>query len=150
MNLQTYPGELIYMPDMLVAIVSLKQYADLTGGTYRSTVTHWMSRAQRKWIDGKTGVLVSFLEEGGEQVEGLPVKGSYSALNCYYLTLIDKDFARKQYEKVKTLFWKGGAVQDSKSTMTVLASSAWTSMQAHSIRTEPIGHRLLCWPCLLL
>ena len=32
MNLQTYPGELIYMPDMLVAIVSLKQYADLAGG----------------------------------------------------------------------------------------------------------------------
>ena len=110
MNLPTYPGELIYMPDMLVAIVALKQYADLTGGTYRSTVMRWLSCAQREWIDEGTGVLVSFLEECGEQVEGLPVKGSYSALNCYYLTLIDKDFARKQYEKVKTLFWKGGAV----------------------------------------
>lgn len=110
MNLQTYPGELIYMPDMLVAIVALKQYADLTGGTFRSTVTRWVSRAQREWVDGETEVLVSFLEEGGEQVEGLPVKGSYSALNCYYLTLIDKDFARSQYEKTKTLFWKGGAV----------------------------------------
>lgn len=110
MNLPTYPGELIYMPDMLVAIVALKQYADLTGGTFRSTVTRWVSRAQREWVDGETGVLVSFLEENGNQVEGLPVKGSYSALNCYYLTLIDKDFARKQYEKVKTLFWKGGAV----------------------------------------
>ena len=53
---------------------------------------------------------MSFLEESGAQVEGLPIKGSYSALNRYYLTLIDKDFARKQYEKVKTLFWKGGAV----------------------------------------
>lgn len=110
LNLQTYPGELIYMPDMLVAIVALKQYADLTGDTYRSTVQRWINRAQREWIDAKTGVLVSFLEESGAQVEGLPVKGSYSALNCYYLTLIDKDFARKQYEKVKTLFWKGGAV----------------------------------------
>ena len=110
MNLPTYPGELIYMPDMLVAIVALKQYADLAGDTYRSTVQRWINRAQREWIDAKTGVLVSFLEECGEQVEGLPVKGSYSALNCYYLTLIDKDFARKQYEKVKTLFWKGGAV----------------------------------------
>ena len=110
MNLPTYPGELIYMPDMLVAIVALKQYADLTGGTYRFTVQRWINRAQREWIDAKTGVLVSFLEEDGEQVEGFPVKGSYSALNCYYLTLIDKDFARKQYEKVKALFWKGGAV----------------------------------------
>lgn len=110
MNLPTYPGELIYMPDMLVAIVALKQYADLSGGTYRSTVQRWINRAKWEWIDAKTGVLVSFLEESGGQVEGLPVKGSYSALNCYYLTLVDKDFARKQYEKVKTLFWKGGAV----------------------------------------
>lgn len=110
MNLPTYPGELIYMPDMLVAIVALKQYANLTGGIYRSTVQRWINRAQREWIDAKTGVLVSFLEESGGQVEGLPVKGSYSALNCYYLTLIDESFARSQYEKVKTLFWKGGAV----------------------------------------
>ena len=108
MNLPTYPGELIYMPDMLVAIVALKQYADLTGGTSRSTVARWASRAQREWIDEGTGVLVSFLEESGGQVEGLPVKGSYSALNCYYLTLIDESFARSQYEKTKTLFWKGG------------------------------------------
>ena len=110
MNLPTYPGELIYMPDMLVAIVALKQYADLTGGTYRSTVTRWVGRTQREWIDEKTGVLVSFLTESGEQVEGLPVKGSYSALNCYYLTLIDETFASKQYEKTKELFWKDGIV----------------------------------------
>lgn len=110
MNLPTYPGELIYMPDMLVAIVALKQYADLTGGTYRSTVERWLSRAQREWIDAKTGVLVSFLTESGEQVEGLPVKGSYSALNCYYLTLIDEAFAHKQYQTVTELFWKGGLV----------------------------------------
>ena len=110
MNLPTYPGELIYMPDMLVAIVALKQYADLTGGTYRSTVVRWLSRAQREWIDAKTGLLVSFLTESGEQVKGLPVKGSYSALNCYYLTFIDEVFAHKQYQTVKELFWKGGAV----------------------------------------
>ncbi len=110
MNLPTYPGELIYVPDMLVAIVALKQYADLTGGTYRSTVVRWVSRAQREWIDAKTGVLVSFLTENGKQVEGLPVKGSYSALNCYYLTLVNEAFARKQYEMVKGLFWKDGLV----------------------------------------
>jgi hypothetical protein len=73
-------------------------------------VQRWINRAQREWIDAKTGVLVSFLTESGEQVEGLPVKGSYSALNCYYLTLIDEAFAHKQYQTVKELFWKGGAV----------------------------------------
>ena len=110
MNLQTYPGELVYVPDMLVAIVALKQYADMNGGKYRSTVQQWMRRAQREWIDKETGLLVSFLQEDGSQIKGLPIKGSYSALNCYYLTLIDKDFAQKQYAQMKSLFWKGGLI----------------------------------------
>lgn len=38
MNLPTYPGEAIYVPDMLVAIVALNQYADTHKGKYRSTV----------------------------------------------------------------------------------------------------------------
>ena len=108
MNLQTYPGELVYVPDMLVAIVALKQYADMNDGKYRSTVQQWMRRAKREWIDKETGLLVTFLLESGSQVEGLPIKGSYSALNCYYLTFIDKDFASKQYNQLKSLCWKGG------------------------------------------
>lgn len=110
MNLQTYPGELVYVPDMLVAIVALKQYADMNGGKYRSTAQQWMHRAQREWIDKETGLLVSYLQEDGSQVEGLPIKGSYSALNCYYLTLVDEAFAHKQYEELKKLFWKDGII----------------------------------------
>lgn len=110
MNLQTYPGELVYVPDMLVAIVALNQYADMNSGKYSPTVQQWLRKAQREWIDKETGLLVSFLLESGSQVEGLPIKGSYSALNCYYLTLIDKDFAHKQYTQLKSLFWKNGLV----------------------------------------
>ena len=110
MNLRTYPSELVYVPDMLVAIVALKQYADMNGGKYRSTVLQWVRRAQREWIDKETRLLVSFLQEDGSQILGLPIKGSYSALNCYYLTLIDKDFAQKQYAQMKSLFWKGGLI----------------------------------------
>ena len=33
-----------------------------------------------------------------------PVKGSYSALNCYYLSLIDSEFAKEQYECLKKNF----------------------------------------------
>ena len=110
MNLQTYSGELVYVPDMLVAIVALKQYADMNGGKYRSTVQQWMRRAQREWIDEKTGLLASYLQEDGSQVEGLPIKGSYSALNCYYLTLVDEAFACKQYEELKKLFWEDGII----------------------------------------
>ena len=106
MNLPTYPGEAVYVPDMLVAIVALNEYADLYGGKYRSTVKKWVERARKEWLDEKSGLLVSFLKEDGRQYEDSPVKGSYSALNCYYLTFIDKAFAREQYDTLKSLFWK--------------------------------------------
>ena len=110
LNLPTYPGESIYIPDMLVAIVALNKYADMNNGKYRSTVRKWLKKAQKEWIDDDTKLLVSFVDEEGKQYEGAPIKGSYSALNCYYLTSIDKDFAHEQYERLKALFWKDGFV----------------------------------------
>ena len=74
MNLPTYPGESIYLLDMLVAIVALNNYASQYNGEYSSTVIE------------------------------PPVKGSYSALNCYYLSLIDTEFAKEQYECLKKNF----------------------------------------------
>ena len=108
LNLPTYPGELIYVPDMLVAIVALNKYADMYHGKYRSTVSQWMSMAKRCWQDEDTGLLVSSLMEDGGQVDGYPVKGSYSALNCYYLTLIDESYAQEQYQRLKSKYWRGG------------------------------------------
>ena len=109
-NLPTYPGEAIYVPDMLVAIVALDKYADMNNGKYRSTVQKWVEKAQTNWIDKETGLLVSFLDDYGCQFKGAPVKGSYSALNCYYLSLIDESFAKSQYEQLKSLFWKDGII----------------------------------------
>ena len=83
-NLPTYPGEAIYVPDMLVAIVALDMYADMNNGKYKPTVEKWIEKAQTDWIDNETGLLVSFLNNDGCQIEDSPVKGSYSALNCYY------------------------------------------------------------------
>ena len=110
MNLPTYPGESIYVPDMLVAIVALNQYAETHKGKYRSTVTKWITKAQKDWLDKETGVLASFIDENGFLYEDAPIKGSYSALSCYYLTLIDDTFAKSQYQQLKTLFWKEGII----------------------------------------
>ncbi len=105
MNLPTYPGEYIYVPDMLVAIVALSNYAHQYGGKYKSTVDKWIKRAKTEWRDPGTGLLASFLDEdNGKSQIVLPVKGSYSALNCYYLSLVDAEFAQEQYEKLKKLF----------------------------------------------
>jgi hypothetical protein len=105
LNQPTYPGELIYIPDMLVAIVALDYYSRQHNGKYSETVNMWVERAQKEWIDEETGLLSSFLAEDADKVEiVLPVKGSYSALNCYYLSLVNPEFAKEQYECLKKHF----------------------------------------------
>lgn len=101
-NLPTYPDEPVYVPDMLVAMVALSDYAALNKGKYSDTVNTWIQRAKSEWIDENTGLLVSFLDDKGKTDS--PVKGSYSALNCYYLTKIDPEFAHEQYTTLKTRF----------------------------------------------
>lgn len=104
-NAPTYPGECIYIPDMLVAIVALSNYAHQYSGKYQSTVDKWIEKASSEWIDQETGLLASFLKENhGKAQIVLPVKGSYSALNCYYLSLVAPEFAQKQYEQLKKIF----------------------------------------------
>lgn len=101
-NLPTYPNEPIYVPDMLVAIVALSDYSERNHGKYSDTVINWLEKASAEWLDEKTGLLVSFLDENGKV--NAPVKGSYAALNCYYLTKIAPEFAREQYERLKSGF----------------------------------------------
>ena len=58
-----------------------------------------MERAKKEWLDKETGLVASFLEAYNDSVQiVLPVKGSYSALNCYYLSLVDPEFAKEQYD----------------------------------------------------
>ncbi len=106
LNLPTYPREYVYVPDMLVAIVALDRYSWLYRGKYDSTVRQWLDRAEAEWINEETGLLASFLGKDGGYREWLPVKGSYSALNCYYLTALDEEFAREQYVALKDNFLK--------------------------------------------
>jgi putative ADP-ribosyl-[dinitrogen reductase] hydrolase len=102
LNIPTYPNEPIYVPDMMVAIVALSDYARLNDCKYSSTVKAWICRSKTEWLDNKTGLLVSFLDDNG--MRDTPVKGSYAALNCYYLTKIDAEFANEQYDKLKIHF----------------------------------------------
>lgn len=105
LNLETYPNENIYIPDMLVAIIALTDYSKLYDGEYKLTVDKWVERARTEWTDPKTGLLASFLSEDYFNSNiVLPIKGSYSALNCYYLSLVDDDFAKEQYRLLKKHF----------------------------------------------
>lgn len=109
LNLPTYPNEPIYFPDMLVTLVALRNYSHLCDNRYEETVDLWAKRARTEWIDKETGLLESFLDYYGAEIP-VSVKGSYSALNCYYLTFVDEEFARKQYELLKKHFMQRGLI----------------------------------------
>lgn len=106
MNLETYPGESVYIPDMLVAIVALKLYSQQCHGKYAATVDMWLENMKKKHLDDETGLIASMVVYSSNEPNCLMVKGSYTALSCYYLTFIDEEFARDQYEKFKALFLK--------------------------------------------
>ncbi len=105
MNLETYPGEYVYIPDMLVAIVALNLYSRQYGGKYSSTVRKWLDNMQAKHLD-ENGMIASAVLYDYDEPHCIAVKGSYTALSCYYLTFIDEAFAKEQYEKFKTHFLK--------------------------------------------
>lgn len=102
LNIQTYPHEQIYIPDMLVAIVALDIYNKLYDGKYQDLIQKWLYKAKTEWIDPETDLLASFLTKNGA-VES-SIKGSYSSLNCYYLSLVDYEFAKQQYLYLKHYF----------------------------------------------
>lgn len=106
LNLETYPGELVYVPDMLVAIVALANYSKQYNGEYWQTVQSWVQEMQSNWIDEKSGMIMSMMPYVGTWKAGLSAKGSYSALSCYYLTFVDEVFAKEQYAKLKENFYQ--------------------------------------------
>lgn len=103
LNLQTYPNEAVYVPDMLVTLVALSNFTWQCDDRYLSTVNEWLNKAKKKWTDKETGILKSFLDYNGTELSE-PIKSSYTALICYYLTFVDKDFAHEQYELLKKHF----------------------------------------------
>ena len=105
LNLETYPDEPIYVPDMLVTIVALSNFSRQCDGRYYPIAKEWVHKAKTEWIDKETGLLKSFLNYDGTELSA-PVKGSYSALICYYLTFVDEDFAKAQYELLKNHFFQ--------------------------------------------
>jgi hypothetical protein len=106
LNLQTFPGTYIYVPDMLVAIVALANYAKLNGGKYQDVVDLWLANMKANHMDSKTGLIKSLVPDGETWIGEQAVLGSYSALSVYYLTYVDEDFAREQYALLKKTFLK--------------------------------------------
>lgn len=98
LNLPSFPNKIVFLPDMMVAIIALKNYSDLFEGQYNELVKQWLEKLKTEWTNKKTGLIISGYYSNGKKI---PLRGSYSALNCYYLSLIDESFAKEQYLLMK-------------------------------------------------
>ncbi len=98
LNLLSFPRKPIWLPDNLVSLVALRNYGQLFGGKYQDVVEAWLHNAKTKWIHKKTGLLAGMLPGASFRQNSFVVRGSCTALNCSYLTMVDEKFAREQHE----------------------------------------------------
>ena len=104
LNLLSFPRKQIWIPDMLVTIVALKNYSRLFDGKYTDILEKWLFNAKTKWIHKNTGLLAGTLPGANYRQKGIILRGSCTALNCSYLTMVDINFANVQYENMKVVF----------------------------------------------
>lgn len=97
--LRTYPFEIPYVPDNVVVIASLSNFAKLNKGDGEEVVKGWLSAAKKDMVDSEYGLL-TFSVDGECRATGL-YRGSSSGWNSFYLPFIDKEFAKDQYKKMK-------------------------------------------------
>lgn len=107
LNLMSFPNGIVFLPDMLVTLVALTNYGKLRDDRYSATVKRWVDKARTDWTDKKTGLLISLYSQYRNKRRS-SLRGSYSALSTSYLTLVDEDFAREQYEIFRRVFRQNG------------------------------------------
>lgn len=101
MNVVSFSNNIVFLSDMVQAVLVLQQSSKYFDNCYQSTVTGWMEMAKNKLIHRPTGLLLAEKRQSWRP----RVRGSYTALANYYLTLTDfQDFALDQYERMKKVF----------------------------------------------
>lgn len=110
LNLLSFPRKQIWIPDMLVTLVALKNYSRMYDGKYADTIEAWVKNARTKWIHRRTGLLAGMLPGESRYIKNISVRGSHSALICSYLTMVDENFAREQYQRMCKVFRKEASI----------------------------------------
>ncbi len=95
---ESYPDECWTFCNM-IAVTSIK-LADALDGTDHSTfISAWLAGAKKNLIDRKTGLLISSYGFNGPHGDGPEGSSIWMVAHC--LQLIDEEFARDQYARVK-------------------------------------------------
>jgi len=100
LNLLSFPRKQIFIADMLVTLVALRNYGRLFNGQYQDVVEAWISNAKQLWTMPGSGILAAMLPGASRYAKKPVLRGSSAGLNCSYLTMVDPAFARDQYDRM--------------------------------------------------
>jgi hypothetical protein len=98
MILESYPNE-CWMFDHGVALDAIKMADYLDGTDHSVLIRDWLAMAKQKLVDPKSGLLVSSFTTDGTVLDG--PEGSTIWMVAHSLQLLDKDFARDQYQRAR-------------------------------------------------
>ena len=141
--LESYPDQ-CWIFDHCIALDAVKM-ADYLDGTDHSAFIHkWIAMAKQRLVDPKTGLLISSFMSDGTPLDG--PEGSSLWMVAHSLQLLDADFARDQYQRMRKELgeitlgfgyahewpksWKGEADVDSGPIFPVFEISAGSSGMA--------------------
>ena len=96
--IESYPNE-CWMFDHAIALAALRVADHVTGSDHREFSRGWLEATKRRWIDPKTGLLLSSFSTDGDIGDG--PEGSTAWVTLHFLRLVDPDFAREQYALAK-------------------------------------------------
>lgn len=101
--LPTYPGQ-YYYPDNIAAVASVAIYSKLHQDVYGEFLNDYVAYYREMANKDKYGLMPFYLDEKCEATGY--ARGSSSFWNVYYMSFIDFDFAKGQYELAKKEFYQ--------------------------------------------
>lgn len=106
LNLKSFPDKPYFSADFLVALVAFHNHTLLfNDNRYEATIKRWLDLSNTVWKNPRTGLLVSTLYTNRKG----PVKGCYTGLNNFWLTLLGQpQYATDQYRQMKNFLAKSG------------------------------------------
>ncbi len=101
---------------------------------------------KKNHLSESSGIIASMVMYDYDGPSCVTVKGSYTALSCNYLSYVDEDFARDQYDKFKTRFLKKWPPDWFQEYEHIIADiGKWTLMPAHRFRSQSFRYRIRPW-----
>ncbi len=95
---ESYPDE-CWMFDHLIALAAVRVADALDGTDHSAFLARWLSNAKRRFVDPKTGLLLSSFTLSGRPIDG--PEGSTIWMAAHALQILDPAFAEDQYRRAK-------------------------------------------------